>query len=220
MKLAPSILDTDFSCLGNIITELDQTDSDWIHLDVMDGNFVPRITFGDSMVRALKPFSPKKFDCHLMVTNPAKHLAAFAAAGADQITIHYEASKEIETDLKRIRQLGLEVGLAIIPTTRASEIAHLLPLVDLVLQMTVMPGAGGQAFIPDTMLNVDYLAQYRKEHQLEFLIQVDGGINAETASICATHGVDVLVAGSYLYKQPSLLKGIELLRESFDIGKA
>lgn len=196
--VSPSILSADFANLERDVKALASAGADWIHVDVMDGHFVPNLTIGAPVVAALKKISPLPLDVHLMIENPHKYLSDFVHAGADIVTIHIEASHDIERDLQHIRSLGARAGLTLRPGTSLEHLIPYLQMVDLVLVMSVEPGFAGQSFMPDQVQKCDELARLRQEMELSFLIEIDGGINAETARQASA--ADVYVAGSYVFK--------------------
>jgi ribulose-phosphate 3-epimerase len=197
--IAPSLLSADFSAPGEAVQLFDSSGADWVHLDVMDGSFVPNITFGHKLVADVRPFSRLPFDVHLMTNHPDRHIADFARAGADFITIHTEAAVHIHRILGAIRELGKKAGIAVVPSTPVSALTEILSIVDLVLVMTVNPGFGGQKLIPGALDKVRTLCDIRKEKNAPFLISVDGGMNVETACAAREAGVDVIVTGSAFF---------------------
>jgi ribulose-phosphate 3-epimerase len=197
--VAPSILAADFGHLAEGIRVIEEGQGDWVHLDIMDGCFVPNITFGPQMVRALRPHSAKFFDAHLMIAQPDKYLERFAEAGADGLTIHLESIVHVHRALSAIRELGKKAGISIVPSTPAEALSEVLCEVDLVLVMTVNPGFGGQQLIPRALEKVRRLDELRERHGYDFLIQVDGGINRETCAEAVQAGADVLVVGSAVF---------------------
>lgn len=214
IKIAPSILSADYASLGSAVDALKDWGADYVHLDVMDGTFVPNITFGAPMTKALRSHTDLVFDAHLMVENPAKWVQDFKNAGADILTIHIEADRHAHRTLQLIRSLGMKAGIAIDPQTPPEAIAYLLEEVDLILVMTVNPGFGGQKFIPEAAKKIAVIRKVLEERNLadKVEIEVDGGVNAETAKICREYGANVLVAGNAVYSAPDPKEMIRLLR--------
>ena len=199
-KIAPSILSADYANFESELKKLEATGADYAHIDIMDGHFVHNISFGAGVVASMRPHSKLVFDCHLMVSNPEHHIEDFARAGADIISIHAEATPHIHGALQKIRAAGVKASVVINPGTPVEAVKNILNLVDQVLVMTVNPGFGGQAFLPETMDKVRELVVLREVNQLDFDIEVDGGIDDETIGIAKEAGANVFVAGSYVFK--------------------
>ncbi|EMF0091033.1 ribulose-phosphate 3-epimerase [Enterococcus hirae] len=214
MKIAPSILSADFSNLQRDIELVEKGGADYIHVDVMDGQFVPNITFGPNIVQAIRPITKLPLDVHLMIVDPEKYIPAFAKAGADIITVHVEATPHIHRALQMMKDLGVKSGVVINPGTPITMIKHVLPIADQVLVMTVNPGFGGQSFIEETVEKIAELSELREQNNWHYSIEVDGGIVSETAQICQKAGADVFVAGSYIYNSEDPVGQINQLKEA------
>ncbi|WP_018751566.1 ribulose-phosphate 3-epimerase [Paenibacillus sanguinis] len=213
--IAPSILSADFAKLGEEVIDVQSGGADWLHVDVMDGHFVPNLTFGPLVMAALKPHTSLPLDVHLMIEKPELYIPAFAQAGAHLITVHAEACVHLHRVLHLIREHGIKAGVALNPATPASAVREVLEELDLVLVMTVNPGFGGQAFIPGTLRKIWELKTWKDELGLsELRIEVDGGITAETAPLVVEAGADVLVAGNAVFGRPDRKAAIKEIRDS------
>lgn len=211
-KIAPSILAADYANFASELKRIEETSAEYVHIDIMDGQFVSNISFGADVVASMRKHSKLVFDCHLMVVNPERYVDAFAQAGADIMTIHAESTLHIHGALQKIKAAGMKAGVVINPGTPVSAIESVLSLVDQVLIMTVNPGFGGQAFIPEMLEKVTKVAQLRDEKGYDFDIEVDGGVDNKTIKACYDAGANVFVAGSYLFKASDLAAQVEALR--------
>ena len=212
VRIAPSILSADFSHLAEELEDIEKAGADMVHLDVMDGHFVPNITFGMPVIANLRQRSALEFDVHLMIEEPIRYIEAFKKAGADLITVHAEACKDVKATLEAIEKAEVLAGLSIRPGTPFSAIAEYLPHCDVLLIMTVEPGKGGQALIPETLDKVREARKYIEENRLFTRIEVDGGINPETAKAAVDAGAQILVAGSSVFCTTNRKAAIEALR--------
>jgi len=214
IQISPSILSADFSQLGNEIKRLEEGGADLIHVDVMDGHFVPNLTIGPPVIKALKKKCSIKFDVHLMISPVHKYIDAYADAGADIITIHPEATDDLSASIKKIKDLGKKVGVSLNPETKVSIIKDHLGQIDLVLIMSVNPGFGGQKFMPEVLDKIKELKNIQKEQNIDFDIEIDGGINFENSKIAIEAGANILVSGTTIFKSNNgdIKKNIDLLK--------
>lgn len=214
IKIAPSILSADFAKLGSEIKEIEDGGADYVHVDVMDGHFVPNITIGPLIVEAIRPLTKLPLDVHLMIENPDMYIKDFADAGADIITVHQETCLHLHRTIQLIKSHNVKVGVVINPATPVATIKEIIGNVDLVLVMSVNPGFGGQSFIKESLSKINEINLIRKERNLNFELQVDGGVNVNTAKSCVDAGADVLVAGSAVFNQPNRKEAINAIRQS------
>lgn len=212
MLIAPSMLSCDFSKMGAETEKMDKAGADWIHLDVMDGHFVPNITFGAPVIKWIRPFTKLPFDVHLMISDPLKYADDFADAGADIITFHVECDSDIDKTIDKIRDRGVKPGLVIKPNTPASAVFPYLDKIDLVLVMTVEPGFGGQSFMADMLPKVKEIKDECKRRGIDMLIEADGGIGEATIEQAANAGIDVCVAGTAVFKADNAADAIAKLQ--------
>ncbi|ANB61174.1 ribulose-phosphate 3-epimerase [Anoxybacteroides amylolyticum] len=212
VKIAPSILSANFAKLEEEIRDVERGGADYIHVDVMDGHFVPNITIGPLVVEAIRPVTKLPLDVHLMIEHPDRYIPAFAKAGADYLSVHVEACPHLHRTVHLIKEHGVKAGVVLNPHTPVSMIEHILDDVDLVLLMTVNPGFGGQKFIPSVLPKITRVAQLANERNLQVEIEVDGGVNAQTARLCIEAGANVLVAGSAVYSATDRAAAIRAIR--------
>jgi ribulose-phosphate 3-epimerase len=211
IKISPSILSADFSILGREIEKLNNSGADMIHIDVMDGNFVPNLTIGPPVIESLKKHSKIPFDVHLMINNPENYINDYINAGADYLTFHIEASSNSFNTIKLIKERGVKVGIALKPKTSAEILSPYIKMLDLVLVMAVEPGFGGQSFMPEQLKKIKQIHEMSVDNA-DLIISVDGGINKDTAKKSVAHGANMLVSGSYLFENNNLTKAIMDLR--------
>lgn len=212
LKIAPSILAADFSKLAEEVKCVEELGADYIHIDVMDGHFVPNITLGPGIVKCLRPHTTLPFDVHLMIENPDQYIKEFKDAGADIITVHVEACRHLHRTLQLIKQYDMQCGVVLNPHTPLEMIKHVLTDIDWVLIMSVNPGFGGQTFIPDSLNKISTLNQWRQDGKFSFIIEVDGGVNEETARLCEEAGADVVVAGSAVFNAQNRQLAIQKIK--------
>ena len=207
--ISPSILSADFANLERDIKRVEDAGADWLHVDVMDGHFVPNITIGVPVVKSIKKVTNLPLDVHLMIENPEKYIEPFVKAGADILTFHYEAVNDVSAIVDLIKSFGIKAGMSIKPKTSPDEILKYLEILDLFLVMTVEPGFGGQSFMEDCAEKIPVIKRHAPGN---LIIQVDGGINAQTAKICTSYGANSLVAGNYIYKSDNIISAVQSLR--------
>jgi ribulose-phosphate 3-epimerase len=212
VKIAPSILSADFSKLGEEILAVEQGGADYIHIDVMDGHFVPNITIGPLIVEAIRPITKLPLDVHLMIENPDQFVEAFVKAGADYITVHVEACRHLHRTIQSIKSYGIKAGVVLNPATPVESIQHIIGDIDMVLLMSVNPGFGGQKFIPEVLPKIRKVKEMAELKGIDLEIEIDGGVNSETAKLCMDAGANVLVAGSAIYNEEDYAKAISQIR--------
>ncbi|WP_319755816.1 ribulose-phosphate 3-epimerase [uncultured Sphaerochaeta sp.] len=213
LRIAPSMLSADFSRTAEEVQSINDSKADWVHLDVMDGIFVPNITFGPKFIQDLRPHSDLVFDVHLMIDKPERYISLFAESGSDYITVHGEASLHLHRTLQMIKASGCKAGVSLIPSTPVSMIEPILDMVDLILVMTVNPGFGGQSLIISTLQKIERLAELREQHGYDYLISVDGGVNLDTVGEIAKRKADIAVCGSAFFGAPDRVAFIQAIKE-------
>lgn len=214
VQIAPSILSADFSKLGDQVRLIEDAGAEVLHIDVMDGHFVPNLTIGSLVVKALRPHSKMRFDVHLMIENPERYIDDFAKAGADHITVHLEATPHIHRAIQQIKALGLTAGVALNPATPLDGIKYILEDLDMVLIMSVNPGFGGQKFIPNVLPKIEVLHRHLDQMQSSCEIEIDGGINLDTAYAAVKAGANILVAGAAVFADPDPAQAVRAIREA------
>ncbi|WP_206167144.1 MULTISPECIES: ribulose-phosphate 3-epimerase [Mammaliicoccus] len=212
VKIAPSLLACDFAELKQEVTRVKESGADILHFDVMDGQFVPNISIGLPILESLRKVTDMTIDTHLMIENPEQMIDAFCEAGCDMVSVHFEATPHIHRAIQQIKAHHKLAGVVINPGTPVESLTQILGDVDFVLIMTVNPGFGGQSFIESTLSKITWLDEYRKEHDLNFEIEVDGGVNEETGALCKAQGADILVAGSYYFKHEDYKEPVHKLK--------
>jgi ribulose-phosphate 3-epimerase len=213
IKIAPSILSADFAKLGEEIHNIEKAGADYIHIDVMDGSFVPNITIGNEVIKSLRKKTQLPFDVHLMINNPDNHIKAFAEAGSDLITIHAEASIHLDRSLALIKSFNKKVGVSLVPSTHEDCLDYILEKLDLILVMTVNPGFGGQKFLASQLKKIENIRKKIEKSGKKIELEVDGGINDQTARIAVEAGADVLVSGSYIFGSGNYQQAIQNLKK-------
>lgn len=213
-KIAPSILSADFARLGEEIKMIEDAGADWVHVDVMDGHFVPNITIGPLVLKALKPLTKMPFDVHLMISEPGKYVEDFAKAGADYIVVHVETDPHLHRLIQQIKATGAKAGVSLNPSTPLSTLEEILPYIDLVLIMSVNPGFGGQSFIDTSLDKVRRLRKMIDEKDYDIVIEIDGGVNPNNIKEISDAGVDVFVAGSAVFNAPDPMKSVAILKQN------
>ena len=216
VKISPSILGGSFSNMEKIISDLDQSNAEYIHFDVMDGDFVPNLTFGPQFISDLRSKTKKIFDVHLMINRVTNSLKDYINAGSDIITFHYEIDENLNEIISEIKKNNIKAGIAIKPGTSWEDIKKYLNVIDQVIIMTVEPGFGGQSFMYDQIKKIENICHYIKENNLNVDIEIDGGVNYETGKLCITAGASILVAGSFLFKQDDLILATNKLKDYFN----
>ncbi|MBP1760284.1 MAG: ribulose-phosphate 3-epimerase [Firmicutes bacterium] len=214
IQMAPSILSADFSRLGEQVSLVEEAGAEVLHIDIMDGHFVPNLTFGPALVKSIRDSSRMRFDVHLMVEEPEKFITDFAAAGADHITFHLETTPHVHRVIQQIKEHGMTAGIALNPATPLDGLKYVLEDLDMVLLMTVNPGFGGQKFIPNVIPKIQVLHRHLSQTQSSCLIEVDGGINLETAPVVAKAGAHILVAGAAVFAQPDPQQAVKNIRQA------
>jgi ribulose-phosphate 3-epimerase len=209
---APSLLSGNFADVQGSIKLIEEANSDWIHLDVMDGVFVPNITFGHKMVQDIKKITKLTLDVHLMIVHPENHISDFVKAGADSITFHLETAVHSHRIIQQIKELGCKAGISIVPGTPATALSELLPFLDLILIMSVNPGFGGQSMITETLDKIQFLDDVRKDKGYSYLLSIDGGVNRDNAELVREKGADILISGSSFFKSSNPIAEAALIR--------